>query len=150
MDKIGRIWLDPGEKLEAFRDRNLLRLVTTKQKAEIVLKDLHAILARIESKAIPINIISSEPIDDALLEEVGRITNTDVRKSHTGRRVSLPWNTTSTSFHLYMPWICYTNVYSLYSFMSCGSKRGKMAEFSRISATSSTACFGLPLRPKEH
>ena len=67
----------------------MLRIVTTRPKAEVVLKDLQITLERVNSKMVPLNIISPEPIDDALLEEVGRITSTYITRSSTSRRVCL-------------------------------------------------------------
>lgn len=99
MNQLGLTWLEPGEKIEAIRNQKLLRLITTKTKAEIILKNIHETLARVTMKTVPLNIISSNPVDDALLEEVGRITNTHIRRSHNDKRVSSPQDTTSTSFH---------------------------------------------------
>lgn len=86
---ITDIWLGPGERIEAFQDQHMLRIVTTRPKAEVVLKDLQITLERVNSKMVPLNIISPEPIDDALLEEIGRITSTYITRSSTSRRVCL-------------------------------------------------------------
>lgn len=91
MNQLGVTWLDPGEKIEAFQDQKLLRLITTKPKAEVVLKDIHETLMRVTTQTVPLTVISSKFIDDAMLEEVGRITNTHVRKSHNQKRVSPPY-----------------------------------------------------------
>ena len=67
----------------------MLRIITARPKAEIVLKDLQETLGRVTSKMVPVKIISPDPIDDALLEEVGRITNTYITRSSTSNRVCL-------------------------------------------------------------
>ncbi|RYP77779.1 hypothetical protein DL771_000876 [Monosporascus sp. 5C6A] len=89
MTRLGDTWLEPGEKIEAFRESTSLRLVTTKPKAEVLLKHLHNTLKSVTSSSIPSSILPSESLDDALLEEVGRITNTHIRKSRTQKRVSI-------------------------------------------------------------
>lgn len=78
MKDLSNFWLDAGEKIEAFREDHVLRFVTTKTKAELLMKDLHETLTRVTAKTFPFHIVSPEPIDDALLEEVGRITDTHV------------------------------------------------------------------------
>lgn len=85
---MGQVWLDPGEKIEAFRDKKMLRFVTTKPKAAILVKALHDTIKQITYKTFGVYKVADEPIDDAALEEVGRITNTLVRKNNTSRRVS--------------------------------------------------------------
>ncbi|RYP82502.1 hypothetical protein DL769_001608 [Monosporascus sp. CRB-8-3] len=91
MTRLGDTWLEPGEKIEAFRESKSLRLVTTKPKAEVLLKHLHNTLKSVTSSSIPLSILPSESLDDALLEEVGRITNTHVRKSRTQKRLHVTW-----------------------------------------------------------
>ncbi|RYO86169.1 hypothetical protein DL766_001971 [Monosporascus sp. MC13-8B] len=91
MTRLGDTWLEPGEKIEAFRESKSLRLVTTKPKAEVLLKHLHSTLKGVTSRSIPLSILPSESLDDALLEEVGRITNTHIRKSWTQKRLHVTW-----------------------------------------------------------
>lgn len=85
---ICRNWLGPDEKIEAMRQTCTLRLVTTKPKSEIMLREFNETLQQITTKTLPLNLVSSEPIDEALLEEVGRLTNTQVQISKTRKRVS--------------------------------------------------------------
>ncbi|RYP63356.1 hypothetical protein DL770_009414 [Monosporascus sp. CRB-9-2] len=91
MTRLGDTWLEPGEKIEAFRESTSLRLVTTKPKAEVLLKHLHDTLKSVTSSSIPLSILPSKSLDDALLEEVGRITNTHIRKSRTQKRLHVTW-----------------------------------------------------------
>ncbi|KAI1140988.1 mitochondrial inner-membrane-bound regulator-domain-containing protein [Hypoxylon sp. FL0543] len=88
---MGKIWLEPGEKIEAFRAKNTLRLVTTKTKAAILIEDLNNTLRQITSSSFPLNLVASEPIDEAVLEEVGHITNTHVRCAQESQRVYVTW-----------------------------------------------------------
>ncbi|KAI1417141.1 mitochondrial inner-membrane-bound regulator-domain-containing protein [Hypoxylon sp. FL1857] len=88
---MGKIWLEPGEKIEAFRNKNTLRLVTTKTKAATLIKDLNTTLNQVTTMSFAVNLVTSKPIDDAVLEEVGRITNTHIRRSHSLRRLHVTW-----------------------------------------------------------
>ncbi|KAI1212839.1 mitochondrial inner-membrane-bound regulator-domain-containing protein [Annulohypoxylon truncatum] len=91
MSVMGQIWLDPGEKIEAFQDKKMLRFVTTKPKAAILVKELHDTIKQITSKTFRMSYVSREPIDEAFLEEVGRITNTHVRKKQNSNLLQVTW-----------------------------------------------------------
>ncbi|KAI0454080.1 hypothetical protein F5B21DRAFT_477422 [Xylaria acuta] len=91
MNTLGKIWLEPGEKIEAFRNQKTLRLVTTKPKAETLIRDLDETLRSVMAKTFPVNLVASEPPDDTVLEELGRITNAHVRKNNTSRKLRVTW-----------------------------------------------------------
>ncbi|KAI5917523.1 mitochondrial inner-membrane-bound regulator-domain-containing protein [Camillea tinctor] len=91
MNTLSHIWLEPGERIEAIRNQRSLRLITTKPKAEAVLQDLHTTLKAIEQSTFPSVLITPGKIDDHILEEVGRITNTHLRCSSTSRRIHVTW-----------------------------------------------------------
>ncbi|KAI1325673.1 hypothetical protein F5Y16DRAFT_377220 [Xylariaceae sp. FL0255] len=94
---LSRITLDDGEKIEAFRNKSILRLVTTKAKYYSVILGLHDILQKIKQKTLPLKMLGTKDIDDKVLEEVGAITHTSVRKSHTGNRLHVTWIDTQPS-----------------------------------------------------
>ncbi|CAJ2503902.1 Uu.00g112960.m01.CDS01 [Anthostomella pinea] len=91
VNTVGKIRLDAGEKIESFRNQKTLRLVTTKPKAEMLLQDFDEILNGVHTRTLPVKLFATEPPDDAVLEELGRITNSDVRKSHNGERLHVTW-----------------------------------------------------------
>ncbi|KAI1129303.1 hypothetical protein F5Y10DRAFT_238643 [Nemania abortiva] len=86
MSTLGEIWLEPGEKIEAFRKQSTLRLVSTKPKVEAVLRDLDNTLGSVTQKTFPLVLVAPENPDDAILEELGRVTNTYITRSRTARR----------------------------------------------------------------
>ncbi|KAI1766014.1 mitochondrial inner-membrane-bound regulator-domain-containing protein [Hypoxylon sp. FL1150] len=88
---MSKIWLDPDEKIEAFRNQKTLRLVTTKTKASILIRSLDETLKQITTKSIPVELVTSEPIDGAVLEELGRITNTHLKISPSYNRLHVTW-----------------------------------------------------------
>lgn len=88
---MGKVWLEAGEKIEAFRNKKMLRLVTTKTKAATLIKDLDDTLKQVTTKSFPVNLITSKPIDEVVLEEVGRITNTHVRKPQGTEQLNVTW-----------------------------------------------------------
>ncbi|KAI1109652.1 hypothetical protein F5Y14DRAFT_431784 [Nemania sp. NC0429] len=91
MNTLSKVWLEPGEKIEAFRHQTTLRLVTTKAKTDTLLADLDRTLRSITKTSFPLHLVTSEPPDDAILEELGRITNTHLRKSPNQERLHVTW-----------------------------------------------------------
>lgn len=100
METLGKVHLEQGEKIEAVRNQQALRLVTTKSKAEILIRALDEILQGVTTKTFPLRLVSSDLIEDNILEEVGLLTNSLVRKSHTLRRVS------SKAWHIFLSILC--------------------------------------------
>ncbi|KAI0972026.1 hypothetical protein F4678DRAFT_430954 [Xylaria arbuscula] len=95
MNTLGNVWLEPGEKIEALQSSNQLRLVTTKPKVDLLVEDLNETLNSVTTKTFPTVLIGSGTPNgaptDAILEEVGLITKSYVKKSHTGRRLHVTW-----------------------------------------------------------
>ncbi|KAI1493948.1 mitochondrial inner-membrane-bound regulator-domain-containing protein [Biscogniauxia mediterranea] len=91
MNTLSHIWLEPGERIEAIRNQKVLRLITTKPKAEAVLQDLSTTLNAVKQSTFPSVLIAPDTIDDDILEEVGRVTNTHLRWSSTSRRIHVTW-----------------------------------------------------------
>ncbi|KAI0848228.1 mitochondrial inner-membrane-bound regulator-domain-containing protein [Daldinia vernicosa] len=88
---MDHISLDPGEKIEAFRNRKTIRIVATKTKALTIVQGLSKMIKHIAEANYPADFISSEPLDEAVLEEVGRITNTYVRLNQITRHLIVTW-----------------------------------------------------------
>ncbi|KAI0384590.1 mitochondrial inner-membrane-bound regulator-domain-containing protein [Hypomontagnella monticulosa] len=88
---LGKMWLDPGEKIEAFRNQNTLRLTTTKTKASTLIQGLRKTLQEVATVPISMDLIPAKDLDEPVLEEVGRITNTHVRKNDRVNRLFVTW-----------------------------------------------------------
>ncbi|KAH7037638.1 mitochondrial inner-membrane-bound regulator-domain-containing protein [Microdochium trichocladiopsis] len=91
MNELGKQWLEPGERIESIRSSCTLRFVVKKPKADIIIAELDKTLNCIESKAIPLSLFTPTPLDEGVIEELGRITNTHIRNSQTGRRIHITW-----------------------------------------------------------
>lgn len=89
LNTLTRTYLEPPEVIEAFREQETLRLVTTRSKTKAIISDLNAILENVTTKTFPLVLVNSENPSDAILEELGHITNSLIRKSQTGRRGQL-------------------------------------------------------------
>ncbi|KAI0399255.1 hypothetical protein F4802DRAFT_590418 [Xylaria palmicola] len=91
LNTLGETWLDRSETIEVLRDQSKIRLITPKPKADLILKDLDGILQKIVQHTIPVVLFSSEVPDPAVLKELGRITNTRIIPSHTGKKLHVQW-----------------------------------------------------------
>ncbi|KAI2770667.1 mitochondrial inner-membrane-bound regulator-domain-containing protein [Daldinia loculata] len=91
MTFMDHVLLDPGEKIEAFRSKKTIRIVATKTKASTLVEGLAKTLKHITDASYPVDFIASEPLDEAVLEEVGRITNTHVRINQSTRLLYVTW-----------------------------------------------------------
>ncbi|KAI0130106.1 mitochondrial inner-membrane-bound regulator-domain-containing protein [Xylariales sp. AK1849] len=90
---LNDMYMEPGETIEAIRSKTLIRIVATRPKSQTIINELDATLERISTKTFPVSNVTSDPskITEALLEEVGRITNTHARLSETGKRIHVTW-----------------------------------------------------------
>lgn len=88
MNDLGKLWLGPGERIESIRNANTIRFIVHKPKADIIIAQLNKTLKTIESKALPLSLFTATPLEEGVIEELGRITNTHIRYNETGRRVS--------------------------------------------------------------
>ncbi|KAI0532815.1 hypothetical protein GGR58DRAFT_149361 [Xylaria digitata] len=91
MNSLGKIWLDPGEKIEAIQGTKTLHITTTRPKAESIIRDLDEILQSVKTKTFPLVLVGSEMPDEAVLEKLGQMTNSYVEPSHTLRRLQVTW-----------------------------------------------------------
>jgi hypothetical protein len=89
LNTLTRTYLENPEVIEAFREEETLRLVTTRSKTKAIISDLDEILENVTTKTFPLVLVNSEEPSDAILEELGHMTNSLIRKSHTGRRGQL-------------------------------------------------------------
>lgn len=62
-----------------IRSKNLIRIVAPKAAAETILHEINRTLQNVRTKSFSADLLSIRPLDDALLSEVGRITNSHVR-----------------------------------------------------------------------
>lgn len=79
INTLGKIFLEPGEKIEAFRDERILRIVSTRSKINLVLNALDEQLQCVKTKSFPLTLVGNIDVDEVTQEELGRITNSRVQ-----------------------------------------------------------------------
>ncbi|KAH8662046.1 mitochondrial inner-membrane-bound regulator-domain-containing protein [Xylariales sp. PMI_506] len=80
---------EPGEHIEADASVNIIRIVSAHQKLPTIIAELDTIVQKLSTASFRVFGITSDPtqFDEALLEEVGRITNTHVGLSDNKDRI---------------------------------------------------------------
>ncbi|KAI1803659.1 mitochondrial inner-membrane-bound regulator-domain-containing protein [Daldinia bambusicola] len=78
MNGIDDTWFGPGEKIEANRSKLTMRIVATKTKTSTLVQRLAKMLKEVTYIISPKGFVVQEHLDQAALEEIGRITNTHV------------------------------------------------------------------------
>lgn len=88
---ITKSYLEEGETLATFVPTKEIRIVAPRYKCELVLAEIDGLLGKIRSYTFPVSHVTSDPtmVTEALLDLVGKVTNTHVRFTSTGSRVSL-------------------------------------------------------------
>jgi hypothetical protein len=70
----------------------LLSIVAPKPVAETILDRVNDVLSKARTSDFPVDLVSSEPLQPGVLEEVGRITNTVARLDPSGKKVREIWS----------------------------------------------------------
>ncbi|KAK8070864.1 hypothetical protein PG997_011067 [Apiospora hydei] len=86
-------FLDRGESMDIFMKKATIRFVSTRPKAETLIHELNVILQNITTRHFPVSLVAGphDLIDEVLLEEVGRISNTYIKQSHSTKRIAVTW-----------------------------------------------------------
>jgi len=87
---IARNSLGAGNQIEALRPSSTISILAQQPAAESILMEINNILSHAKTTSINVDLVSPEPLDPELLEDVGRLTNTLVRLDTSGKQVGLP------------------------------------------------------------
>ena len=94
LKRINERVLERGESMEVFKSRQTIRFVASRPKTETLIHELGVILQKLRTRNFPASFVGREQtqdvIDGAVLEEVGRISNTFVSQSTSTKKVSCP------------------------------------------------------------
>jgi hypothetical protein len=87
---LNDLYLEPDERIEAIRSKNTVRIVAARPKTQTIINELDVTLKNIKTESFDVSHVTSDPrnVDEALLEQVGHLTNTHVRLSSTKGKVS--------------------------------------------------------------
>ncbi|KAK0656509.1 mitochondrial inner-membrane-bound regulator-domain-containing protein [Cercophora newfieldiana] len=88
---IARDTLSSGSQIEALVPSSTISIVAPKFAAEGILVEINNILCQSRTISIDRNLVASEKLNQELLEDVGRITNTLVRFGPSGKEILVSW-----------------------------------------------------------
>ncbi|KAK7917036.1 hypothetical protein PG985_010644 [Apiospora marii] len=90
---LSDLFLDRGESMEVFTNKHTIRFVCTRPKAETLVRELDTMLQNLATRHFPVSLVAGphDLLDEVLLEEVGRISNTYVKQSHSTKRIAVTW-----------------------------------------------------------
>ncbi|KAK4102697.1 hypothetical protein N658DRAFT_446092 [Parathielavia hyrcaniae] len=83
---LGRV-----KQVKLIRESRLLSIVGPKRPAESILDRVHDVLSQARTSDFPVDLVSPDPLEPNILEEVGRITNTLTRLDPSGKKVVVTW-----------------------------------------------------------
>ncbi|KAK1825773.1 mitochondrial inner-membrane-bound regulator-domain-containing protein [Podospora conica] len=86
---ITRNYLETGCQIEIIVSTNTVSIRAPRTRSEVILQAINNVLSKSKTRALDADLISPDPIDPGLLEDVGRITNSVVRSS--GRQILVTW-----------------------------------------------------------
>lgn len=90
IQSISESYLEEGETIEALVDTKEIRIVAPKPKCATILAEVDSLIAKITTETIPVHHVTADvsKLTKELLEQVGRVTNTNVHLSKS-RNVSI-------------------------------------------------------------
>ncbi|KAK8099357.1 uncharacterized protein PG998_012598 [Apiospora kogelbergensis] len=95
LKRINERVLERGESMEVFKSRQTIRFVASRPKTETLIHELGVILQKLRTRNFPASFVGREQtqdvIDGAVLEEVGRISNTFVSQSTSTKKLTVTW-----------------------------------------------------------
>ncbi|ROW10286.1 hypothetical protein VMCG_01662 [Cytospora schulzeri] len=91
LHKISRIFLKEGKQMEIIRSQNLIRIVAPKVVAETCVNALNETLEKIKTKSFSLDQVPMQHLDDGILAELGKITNSVVEFGSSNDEIRVSW-----------------------------------------------------------
>jgi len=79
--------LGDGNRIEILRESNAISILASLPAAESVFDEISKILSKTKNAIIETSLISQEPLDPQLLQDIGRATNTLICPDPSGKQV---------------------------------------------------------------
>ncbi|KAL1843889.1 hypothetical protein VTJ49DRAFT_6832 [Mycothermus thermophilus] len=79
------------KEVRLVRDTQRVSIVATRHAAERIVERIHDVLSRCRTSEFPVDLVSSEPLDPGVLQELGRVTHTVIRLNRSGKKVIVTW-----------------------------------------------------------
>ncbi|KAL2180784.1 mitochondrial inner-membrane-bound regulator-domain-containing protein [Thermothelomyces heterothallicus CBS 202.75] len=94
-----RRWLEGTQRailahvreVRLIRESRLVSVVAPKHAADAIVDRIHGVLSKARTSEFETDLVSPEPLEPRILEEVGRVTNTVTRLDPSGKKVVVTW-----------------------------------------------------------
>ncbi|OIW30498.1 hypothetical protein CONLIGDRAFT_574312 [Coniochaeta ligniaria NRRL 30616] len=93
LESISKSLFEPGTQIELIRSEKVVRIVAPKVTAELILQEINALLDQAHTRLLDATQIGPRRLDQSVLDEVGKITNTVVRYDKSGKNIQVSWIT---------------------------------------------------------
>lgn len=87
LNEIARHFKSFPVRIELYPPTKILRVIASKVVAESILEEINGILEKTKTVSHDLDLISTEPLSPAILEQVGGITNSVVQLDADQKRV---------------------------------------------------------------
>ncbi|KAK3383565.1 mitochondrial inner-membrane-bound regulator-domain-containing protein [Lasiosphaeria ovina] len=88
---ISAAFKHPGKQIELIRPDNWVSILAPRRPAELMVAEISKVLDRARTVSLDASLVSAEPIDPAIMDEVGRITNTAVQFDSSTNQITVSW-----------------------------------------------------------
>jgi hypothetical protein len=78
------------KQVKLIRETRSVSIVAPRHAAESIFDRINEVLSKARTSDFPVDLISSDPLNPNVLEEVGRMTNTLTRLDPSGKKVHEP------------------------------------------------------------
>ncbi|KAL2142456.1 hypothetical protein VTI28DRAFT_1165 [Corynascus sepedonium] len=79
------------KEVRLIRESRLVSVMAPKSAAEAIVDRIHGVLSKARTSEFETHLVSPEPLEPGVLEEVGRLTNTVTRLDSSGKKVVVTW-----------------------------------------------------------
>ncbi|GAB1312181.1 hypothetical protein MFIFM68171_02391 [Madurella fahalii] len=81
----------PGKPIKISAHTGLITIMAPKTAAEAILNRINSLILQARTDEFAVDLVSPTPIEPAMLDEVGRLTNSVTRLDPTGKKVVITW-----------------------------------------------------------
>lgn len=91
LESISKSLFEPGTQIEMIRSEKVVRIVAPKVTAELILQEINTLLDQARTRLLDAEQISPKRLDQSVLDEAGKITQTVIRYDTSGNNIQVSW-----------------------------------------------------------
>jgi hypothetical protein len=91
LESLPKSLFSPGTQIELIRSEKIVRIVAPKAAAGLILQEINSVLDKAHISLFEAARVSRERIDQSILDEAGKITQTVIRYDESGLKIQVSW-----------------------------------------------------------